>query len=147
MIVGNHAHVPQQVELLTNTQDGSKKTLCLYSMGNSVSNIRRGESYPPQTEDGLLFSVTFAKYSDGTVLLESTNILPTWVDRYVENGVSKFRILTMGEGWEENTEEKVKELCRESFDRTMAIVASGLEAANQYYVQNRLETEADLGIA
>ena len=147
VIVGNHAHVPQPVELLTNTQDETKKTLCLYSMGNAVSNIRRGGRYPAETEDGLLFSVTFAKYSDGTVLLESADVLPTWVDRYVEDGVSKFRILTMGEGWEENAEEKVKELCRESYDRTMAIVASGLETANQYYAQNQLETEADLGVA
>ena len=147
VIVGNHAHVPQPVELLTNTQDESKKTLCLYSMGNSISNIRRGANYPAQTEDGLLFSVTFAKYSDGTVLLESTDILPTWVDRYQENGVSKFRILTMEKGWEEHAEEKVKELCRESYDRTMAIVGSGLKTANQYYTQNQAETEVDLGIA
>ena len=146
VIVGNHAHVPQPVELLTNTQDETKKTLCLYSMGNAVSNIRRGGRYPAETEDGLLFSVTFAKYSDGTVLLESTDVLPTWVDRYVEDGVSKFRILTMGEGWEENAEEKVKELCRESRDRTMAIVGEGLETANGYYTQNQAQTERQIGV-
>ena len=146
VIVGNHAHVPQPVELLTNTQDESKKTLCLYSMGNAISNIRRGPNYPPETEDGLLFSVTFAKYSDGTVLLESTDILPTWVDRYQENGVSKFRILTMQKGWEENAEETVKELCRESYERTMAIVGEGLETANGYYTQNQAQTERQIGV-
>lgn len=147
VIVGNHAHVPQPVELLTNTQDATKKTLCLYSMGNSISNIRRGPSYPAETEDGMLFSVTFAKYSDGTVLLESADILPTWVDRYEENGVSKFRILTMGDGWEENVEQTVAQLCKESYDRTMAIVGAGLETANGYFAQNQAEMEADLGIA
>jgi hypothetical protein len=95
----------------------------------------------------MLFCVTFAKYSDGTVLLESADILPTWVDRYEENGVSKFRILTMQKGWEENAEEKVKELCRESYERTMAIVGSGIETANQYYAENQLKIETDLGIA
>ena len=147
VIVGNHAHVAQPVELLTNTKDESKKSLCLYSMGNSISNIRRGPSYPAETEDGMLFCVTFAKYSDGTVLLESADILPTWVDRYEENGASKFRILTMQKGWEENAEEKVKELCRESYERTMAIVGAGLETANQYYAENQLKIETDLGIA
>ena len=146
VIVGNHAHVPQPVELLTNTRDESKKTLCLYSMGNSISNIRRGSSYPAETEDGMLFCVTFAKYSDGTVLLESTDILPTWVDRYQENGVSKFRILTMQKGWEENAEETVKELCRESYERTMAIVGEGLETANGYYTQNQAQTERQIGV-
>lgn len=147
IIVGNHAHVPQPVELLTNTQDASKKTLCLYSMGNSISNIRRGPSYPAETEDGMLFSVTFAKYSDGTVLLESASVLPTWVDRVEENGVSKFCILTMGDGWEETAEERVVQWCKESYDRTMAIVGAGLETANGYFAQNQAQTEADLGIA
>ena len=147
VIVGNHAHVAQPVELLTNTQDASKKTLCLYSMGNSISNIRRGPSYPAETEDGMLFSVTFAKYSDGTVLLESASVLPTWVNRYEVSGVSKFCILTMQEGWEENAEKTVKELCRESYKRTMAIVGAGLETANGYFAQNQAQTEADLGIA
>lgn len=146
VIVGNHAHVPQPVELLTNTQDETKKTLCLYSMGNSISNIRRGAKYPAETEDGLLFKVTFAKYSDGTVLLESTDILPTWVDRYVENGVSKFRILTMHEGWEESAEEDVMQLCRESYDRTIAIVGEGLETANGYYSQHQVEAEERIGV-
>lgn len=146
VIVGNHAHVPQPVELLTNTQDGSKKTLCLYSMGNSISNIRRGPNYPAETEDGMLFSVTFAKYSDGTVLLESADILPTWVDRYEENGVSKFRILTMGDGWEENVEQTVAQLCKESYDRTMKIVGAGLEESNEYFAQNQAETEKQIGV-
>ena len=146
VIVGNHAHVPQPVELLTNSKDESKKTLCLYSMGNSVSNIRRGEKHPPEAEDGLLFSVTFAKYSDGTVILESTDILPTWVDRYEENGVSKFRILTMQEGWEENVEKDAAALCRESYDRTMSIVGAGIDIANQYYTEQREQVEKSLGM-
>lgn len=147
VIVGNHAHVPQPVELLTNTQDETKKTLCLYSMGNAISNIRRGPNYPPETEDGLLFKVTFAKYSDGTVVLESADVLPTWVDRYVEDGVSKFRILTMDDSDRENWQEKMEltdallKQCQESYDRTMAIVGEGLDGANQYYAENQTQKE------
>ena len=152
VIVGNHAHVPQPVELLTNTQDEAKKTLCLYSMGNAISNIRRGGRYPAETEDGLLLKVTFAKYSDGTVVLESSDVLPTWVDRYEEDGVSKFRILTMDDSNRENWQEKMGltdallKQCQESFDRTMAIVGEGLGTANTYYSQHQSEVEDRIGI-
>lgn len=151
VIVGNHAHVPQPVELLTNANDESQKTLCLYSTGNLLSNIRRGESYPAETEDGMLFRVTFVKYSDGTVLLENAKVTPTWVNRYSQSGKTVFEILPMDDAsnWQENGELSAELLnsCRESYDRTMAIVGSGLETANQYYAQNQAQTEADLGIA
>ncbi len=152
VIVGNHPHVPQPVELLTNTQDESRKTLCLYSMGNALSNIRRGKNYPVQTEDGLLFQVTFAKYSDGTVLLERADILPTWVDRYTENGISKFRILAMDDArrdtWQADmnlTDEILKE-CQASYDRTMEIVGTGLETANGFFAGHQQDTENRIGV-
>ena len=151
VIVGNHAHVPQPVELLTNANDESQKTLCLYSTGNLLSNIRRGESYPAETEDGMLFRVTFVKYSDGTVLWEEAKVTPTWVNRYSQSGKTVFEILAMDDGsnWQENGELSAEILnsYRESYDRTMAIVGSGLETANQYYAQNQAEVETSLGAA
>ena len=151
VIVGNHAHVPQPVELLTNTNDESQKTLCLYSTGNLLSNIRRGESYPAETEDGMLFQVTFVKYSDGTVLLEKAKVIPTWVNRYSQAGKTVFEILAMDDesNWQGNGEMSAELLnsYRESYDRTMNIVGSGLETANQYYAQNQADTETNLGIA
>lgn len=152
VIVGNHAHVPQPVELLTNSQDESKKTLCLYSMGNALSNIRRGPSYPTETEDGMLFQVTFAKYSDGTVVVESVDVLPTWVNRYTEDGVMKFQILAMDnrdkDNWQTsmNLTEELLEECRDSYERTMEIVGSGLETANAYFRQHQQEVEAIIGV-
>lgn len=152
VIVGNHAHVPQPVELLTNSQDESKKTLCLYSMGNALSNIRRGPSYPTETEDGMLFQVTFAKYSDGTVVVESADVLPTWVNRYTEDGVMKFQILAMDnhdkDNWQTSmnlTDELLKE-CQDSYNRTMEIVGSGLETANAYFLQHQQAVEATIGV-
>ena len=151
VIVGNHAHVPQPVELLTSTTDEKKKTLCLYSMGNSISNIR-GSKYPKETEDGMLFQVTFAKYSDGTVILESADVLPTWVNRYVEDDVSKYKILTMDRTDKDNWQEKMSltdellSACQASYDRTMAIVGEGLEAANTYYAQYQTEVENQIGV-
>ena len=153
VIVGNHAHVPQPVELLTNTKDASKKTLCLYSTGNAISNIRVGPSYPPESEDGMLFTVTFAKYSDGTVIVESADILPTWVNRYFENGKTEFKILTMDplceNQWRENmglTHDMLK-VIQDSYARTMKIVGQGLETANAYYGENQKQVEKSLKIA
>ena len=151
VIVGNHAHVPQPIELLTSTTDEKQKTLCLYSMGNSISNIR-GSKYPKETEDGMLFSVTFAKYSDGTVILESADVLPTWVNRYVEDDVSKYKILTMDRTDKDNWQEKMSltdellSACQASYDRTMAIVGSGLEAANAYYAEHQTDVENQIGV-
>ena len=151
VIVGNHPHVPQPVELLTGTGNEAQKTLCLYSMGNSLSNIR-GSKYPKETEDGLLFQVTFAKYSDGTVVLESTDVLPTWVNRYTENGATRYEILTMDSNEKDKWQEKMDlsdELlasCQASYDRTMAIVGEGLNAANAYYSQHQTEVENQIGV-
>jgi poly-gamma-glutamate synthesis protein (capsule biosynthesis protein) len=151
VIVGNHAHVPQPIDLLTSTTDENQKTLCLYSMGNSVHNIF-GTKYPKQTEDGMLFSVTFAKYSDGTVVLESADVLPTWVYRYYENDVRRYRVLTMDrtdkDNWKTkmNLTDDVLASCQASYDHTMAIVGSGLDKANTYYAQNQKDVENLIGV-
>lgn len=151
VIVGNHAHVIQPVELLTSENDADQKTLCLYSTGNAVSNIFKSNSFPVHTEDGMLFTFTFAKYSDGTVLVESADVLPTWVWRYDdENGVRKFRIMTMEEGvdWQAKMDltEELLTKCQESYDRTMELVGDGLETANAWFAQQQEETEAALGV-
>ena len=62
VIVGGHPHVVQPVALLESTVDPDHKTICIYSLGNAVSNQRTGVSdlFPPgYTEDGALFTVTF----------------------------------------------------------------------------------------
>ena len=151
VIVGNHAHVPQPIELMTSTKDEAQKTLCLYSMGNSISNIR-GAKYPKEAEDGMLFQVTFAKYSDGTVVLESTDVLPTWVNRYTEDNATIYEILTMDSSEKDRWQEKMGlsddllAACQASYDRTMAIVGEGLETANVYYSQHQAEVESQLGV-
>lgn len=151
VIVGNHAHVPQPVQLLTNEQNSDKKTLCLYSTGNAVSNIYRNKKHPANTEDGMLFTFTFAKYSDGTVLVESARVIPTWVYRYYEGNTRKFLVLVMDDtvsDWQSAmslTDTQMKE-CQASYDRTMSIVGEGMLEANAYYEANQNAIEAQLGI-
>jgi poly-gamma-glutamate synthesis protein (capsule biosynthesis protein) len=151
VIVGNHAHVPQPVELLTSQTDGTRKTLCLYSTGNSISNIYRG-SFPINTEHGMLFNFTFAKYSAGTVVLESTEVIPTWVYRYDDaNWKRKFLVLVMDDAVEDwkaamNLTDKQLAECQASYERTMGIVGQGVEDANSWFAENQAAIEQKLGI-
>lgn len=152
VIVGGHPHVVQPMDLLTSTVDGDHKTVCLYSMGNAVSNQRLGNiSYVDiaNTEDGVLFSVTFSKYSDGTVYLESTELIPCWVNmHYPDKYTKEYNILPL----DAETQEEWKTLyslsdytynCAvNSYDRTMKIVGEGLTECKDYLSQAKEAREA-----
>ena len=140
VIVGGHPHVIQPIDLLTSTVDPEHKTVCLYSMGNAVSNQRREfmNLKTGHTEDGMLFSVTFSKYSDGTVYVDSTDILPTWVNMHHPGGVKEYNILPLDietvDDWKTlyNLSDAQYQSSKDSYDRTMAIVGSGLEECQTY---------------
>ena len=141
VIVGGHPHVVQPVDLLTSTENPDHKTVCLYSMGNAISNQRLGNiSYvkTSHTEDGVLFSVTFCKYSDGSVYLLSTDILPTWVHLDQTKSPSSYIIIPLDDSrsdeWQElySLTDAVYEKAMRSYDRTMAIVGDGLAECQNY---------------
>lgn len=156
VIIGGHPHVVQPVELLTSTTDETQKTVCLYSMGNAVSNQRLGNiSYvnTAHTEDGVLFSVTFTRYSDGTVILESAECLPTWVNLGTNpsTGRWEYNILPLDKSitdWKTQFDLSDAGLkkCVDSYDRTVAIVGAGMTAVNEYLAQNTAAVEAQLGV-
>ena len=153
VIVGGHPHVVQPMDLLESTVDPDHKTVCLYSMGNAVSNQRQGNLSmisTAHTEDGVLFSVTFSKYSDGTVYVESTDLLPVWVYRRSDGTGNEYNMLPLhideADGWMEdfNMKEHGVNAAKNSHARTMAIVQEGLtecqtwlqesyDAREQYY--------------
>ena len=154
VIIGGHPHVVQPVELLTGTADESKKTLCIYSLGNAISNQRLGNVDCPtaHTEDGALFTVTFAKYSDGTVLVEATEVIPLWVNMYWgSNGKRQYDILPLdgaAETWQSamNLSTDRFQQCLASYDRTNALVSAGTQAANDYFAANQAQVEAQIGV-
>lgn len=153
VIIGGHPHVVQPMELLTATDDENQKTICLYSMGNAVSNQRISQMNlkTGHTEDGLLFSVTFAKYSDGTVIPEKVAILPTWVNLHTTSGQREYNILPLDpniEDWKTqfSLSDSTLKQALSSYDRTIAIIGSGLEQTNQYLAQHQAEIENTLGV-
>ena len=150
VIVGGHPHVVQPVDLLTSTVDESHKTVVIYSLGNAVSNQRNGyiQAAPPYyTEDGILFTVTFEKYSDGTVYLQSVEALPTWVNMRTD-GAKQYNILPLDEEkedqWAElfNLNDAMLSFAKKSMERTDSIVGAGMEKCRTYLEQQKADRDA-----
>jgi len=152
VIVGGHAHVVQPVEVLQNENDPDKTTLCLYSMGNAVSNIRYSSTRPAETEDGMLYTFTLAKYTDGSVVVEGAEVLSTWVNRHdnKELGREIFPIVPLDEKVEDWTvfglDDKTLPQAEKSLKRSEAVLAEGLQKANAFYAQKQAEHEQAIGV-
>ena len=151
VIVGGHAHVLQPITVFTSNTDPDHSTLCLYSLGNAVSNIRKSSTHPVHCEDGLLFSFTFAKYSDGSVIVEKADILPTWVNRHKSSRTGKeaFEIVPLDpeiEDWKtafDLTDSAYKQAVA-SRERTLEILMDGLTKANAHFAAKQAKLESDL---
>ena len=139
VIIGGHPHVVQPVDLLT-SEDGKHKTVCVYSLGNVLSNQRRAYMglKTGHTEDGLTFEMTFSKYSDGKVVFESVKSIPTWVHVYT-SGKKTYNIVPLSK----NMDGKAEKLglnksgdglsqAKASYERTMALVKEGTDKCNEY---------------
>ncbi len=132
-LIGGHPHVVQPVDLLTNTT-GDHQMLCVYSLGNHLSNQNRlyMDSMPTgHTEDGLMVKLTLEKVDNGPVVLKNADFIPTWVYHTRKNGGSEYYILPL------NSPEQIKESTvsldnaaagiDESLNRTNAIIGAGVE--------------------
>lgn len=135
MIIGSHPHVIQPIELIT-SEDSQNATICLYSMGNAVSNQRREvmtSCTTGHTEDGMIFQFVLKKTKAG-VTLESLDLTPTWVNKYSVNGKYNYTIYPI-----ENPNDLGKysfnptalSKAQKSYERTREIVAEGLTACQQ----------------
>lgn len=161
VIIGGHPHVVEPVELLESTVDPNHRTVCLYSMGNAVSNQRLGEisrMSTAHTEDGMLFSITFSKYSDGTVYLEDVELIPTWVRAIDSNGntvvrksatIVRYEILplddTRRDQWAEvfGIDDSTLAQCTDSWQRTMDITGAGMSQVKDYLHAEKIAREAN----
>ncbi|MDY3225408.1 MAG: CapA family protein [Candidatus Faecousia sp.] len=150
VIVGGHPHVVQPMALLESTENPGHKTYCIYSLGNAVSNQRTGVSsqFPAgYTEDGVLFTVTFEKYSDGKVYVAGVNAIPTWVNMHSNNGSREYNILPLDKEKESEWESAFRltsaqfSAAQKSYDRTMGIIGEGLAACQNDLEQAKADRE------
>lgn len=150
VIVGGHPHVVQPMELLESTVDPDHKTVCIYSLGNAVSNQRREEMrlQTGHTEDGVLFSVTFEKYVDGNVYVSAADVLPTWVDKHATANGNEYNILPLDYDrvteWAQmfGIDAATVESAKSSYQRTMDIVGAGLSQCQTYLEQAKAQRDA-----
>lgn len=139
VIVGGHPHVIQPLDLLTSTTDEDHKTVCLYSTGNALSNqrIEHMNLKTGHTEDGIFFSFTLVKYSDGTVRVEGVEVLPLWINLHSNTGKTVYDILPLDKAvtdWKTafKLTDNTLTQANNSYDRTMKIVGAGLEKINAF---------------
>ncbi|MDO5785709.1 MAG: CapA family protein [Eubacteriales bacterium] len=160
VIIGGHPHVIQPVELLDSATDPEHKTVCLYSTGNAVSNQRLGKLNSiktAHTEDGILFSVTFEKYSDGTVYLAEASAIPTWVNMHRNgNGKTEYNIIPLDPDhrneWNAlfELDDTSTKAANDSYTRTIDIIGVGLENVESYLSSEKAARETyylDLAMA
>lgn len=128
VILGSHPHVVEPSEIIE--YNGESKYV-IYSMGNFVSNQRRGASGYPLTnkeraEDSMLVKVVFEKNPEtGKTIIREVIHIPTWLWRYTENGTYRFKIIPVPyKGFYQKNEyhEDVLNEAYQSYDRTMKLV-------------------------
>lgn len=78
VIVGGHPHVVQYATWLTGTNQfgETQRTLCVYSLGNFLSDQRLA-----LRDGGILFDFTIQEQEDGSFTITNPAYLPTWVWR------------------------------------------------------------------
>lgn len=128
VILGSHPHVVQPSEIITH--NGEDKYV-IYSMGNFVSNQRRGASGYPKTnkelcEDSMLVHIEFVKDANtGKTVIQKVDHIPTWLWRYSENNKYKFKVIPVPSlDYYKNGEYPPEVLAEayESYKRTMSLV-------------------------
>lgn len=151
VIVGGHPHVVQPMAVLESKENPGHKTYCIYSLGNAVSNQRDGvvSACPgAHGEDGLLFSVTFEKYSDGKVYVSGVDAMPMWVNMHSNNGSREYNILPLDKQKEDQWQDAFKmtsgqfSAAQKSYQRTMNIIGEGLKACQEDLTQAKAQREA-----
>lgn len=138
VIVGSHPHVVQPIELI-HSEDSQNTTVCIYSMGNAISNQRKEIMNPEcttgHTEDGMLFYYTFQKYGDGSVQLTAVDIIPTWVNKYRGGSGYQYTMYPLKNSAMAETygfDTATVSSAKASFERTKNQVSKGLTECQQY---------------
>lgn len=153
VIAGSHPHVVQPIDLLTSSVDTNHKTLCLYSAGSFLSNLRV-DTTPMSTghcEDSVVLNFTLTKYSDGTVRIHSVSLLPTWVMVDGTGPTRDFYILPLDQNvadWKSAyslTDQQLSD-AKGSYNRTMAILTPGLNKITSYLSSNNSGLDASMGV-
>ena len=74
LIVGHHTHVVQRIEQVNGVWT-------VFGLGNVLSNHPTRDFFPPNTQDGMIVTVSLTVSADGELAVDAPVVHPTWVDR------------------------------------------------------------------
>lgn len=132
VIIGGHPHVIQPIEYLK-ADNKEHRTICIYSLGNALSNQRTHlmDLKTGHTEDGVLYMLTFSKFSNGTVKLSKVEFIPTWVELYTVDDRRNYVIIPLDQNgeWKNHLSGSDSvDAALASYNRTMEILQPGLDS-------------------
>lgn len=134
VIIGGHPHVIQRYDTLT--ASNGHKTLCLYSMGNELSNQRAElmdeDGNRGYTEDGLIMEVTYSKFNNGKVKITGLKFLPTWVERLGSYEIIPLDADTTPDSWGAASTDRAVA----SYERTIGRLGSAYNSFRTAHGQN-----------
>lgn len=152
LIAGTHPHFVQPMELLTSTTNPSHKTLCVYSLGTFLSNLRSDtcDVTSGHTEDSTLVTFSLVKYNNGTVAIDGVHLQPTWILMRGTGSERTFHILPLDYGidkWETafNLTSKQLESAKASYNRTMEIAGFKLKEVQAALLSDKNAREESFG--
>lgn len=102
IIFASHAHVVQNMELLTEEATG-KEVPVFYCMGNFLSNQRAETLDNRYTEQGMIARVNLEyKESTGEIVAIEMDAMRTWMDKYYADGRDVYTIVPLDDELESN---------------------------------------------
>ncbi len=129
VIVGGHPHTIQPFEMLKGKN--GNETACIYSVGNLVSNQRKAlmdsDGHSGHTEDGMIFGVTFEKWSNGVTEISDISVLPLWVNLKTVSGKRVYEIAPLDtniKDWSTLGLSSAISQAKASYNRTMKLVGA-----------------------
>lgn len=146
-IIGGHPHVEQPIDVLK-SEDGAHKMFCIYSVGNALSNQRKGNAMDSHhCEDGLILTLKLHKGKKGKVTFKDIVVTPTWVSRVRSDGkdddeegkkLYDYAVLPLDKIEELKKQTGIKGVeknAKSSYKRTMEIVSDGLKKAKKELIK------------
>ncbi len=95
VIIGGHPHMVQPAEYITvtNSSGQSRTALCIYSLGNFLSQHR-----VQYTDSGVVFEFTIEENADGTFSIVNPGYVPVYVWTFKnDQGEDDYRVLPVGQ--------------------------------------------------
>ncbi len=104
IILGSHPHVIQKSQIIE--KDGKDKFI-IYSMGNFLSNQRHDTMQNSYTEDGVIINLNIEKdFNSEETIIKDIEYIPTWINKYREEGKVFYEILPVKDVIESNLDVK-----------------------------------------